>query len=323
MFKNIKQLINSEHLSGEAYFLTENNGICKISRVLLEEDARKDLTLEFKKSIEQKVINPNSEKTSVPKVSTLLERDKQVFEYDDLNIGYKPIEFDLISSVANLGINSKTPTFKFTSENIKNIKGVIFYLSDTNGNFIILYQHKYPISIHKKSKKSFFSLNGETLKKVNLDIIDINNQIDLFYFENKFYTLNIYLLENFYGLINVINNIAANVTPSIISLGIIDISDLQKPDKIFEELIEDRTSMKRLAMISKGNIIKNGLTIQQVENVISNFPIMKKNLKIKDGKIKLSSKNKKRLFIRLLNNEASFAALDNSPFLAVEKDPAN
>jgi hypothetical protein len=322
MFSQLEKILDSKHLSGEAYFLIEDNGNNNVLKVLLEPNARKDLTENFKINLLEKVINPNKGKSYIPKVSTLLERDKQVFEYDSSNIGYTPIEFPLISGVLQHGLNSNIKSFDFRKDKLTSVKGVIYYLSIPSGENIVLYQHKYKISIHKSTKKSYISLNGTTLDKVNLEIIDINNTIDIFYYDNKFFTLNVNLLENKYGLMNVIQNIANQTVPKILKMGIIDITNIANPSDIFKELEDDKTSMKRLAMISKGNIIKNPLTIQQVQNVISNFPVMRNNLKIKNGKIPLTSKNKKRLFIRLLNNEASFAALDNSPFLAVEKDPA-
>jgi hypothetical protein len=52
------------------------------------------------------------------------------------------------------------------------------------------------------------------------------------------------------------------------------------------------------------------------------FPVFQRNIDLTGGLINLNTKDQKRYFIRLLNNEASFAALDNSPFLAVEKDSA-
>ncbi|EJI2072170.1 DUF4868 domain-containing protein, partial [Escherichia coli] len=54
-----------------------------------------------------------------------------------------------------------------------------------------------------------------------------------------------------------------------------------------------------------------------------NFPILGRNIIINQaGLIELSTKRQKLYFIRLLNNEASFTALDQEPFLAVGKDPA-
>lgn len=284
MFSQLEEILDSDKLSGEAYFLIEENGNNNVLKVLLEKKAREDLTENFKKNLIDKVIKPNRGKSYIPKVSTLLERDKQVFEYDSLNIGYTPIEFPLISGILQLGLNSNVKSFDFRKDKLTSVKGVLYYLSIPSGENIVLYQHKYQISIHKSTKKSYISLNGTTLDKVNLEIIDINNTIDIFYYDKKFFTLNVNLLENKYGLMNVIQNIANKTVPEILKLGIIDLTNATNPSDIFKELEDDKISMKRLAMISKGNIIKNPLTIQQVQNVISNFPVMDKNLKIKTEK---------------------------------------
>ena len=67
---------------------------------------------------------------------------------------------------------------------------------------------------------------------------------------------------------------------------------------------------------------KNGSFSPSNTTSYTKFPVFQRNIDLTGGLINLNTKDQKRYFIRLLNNEASFAALDNSPFLAVEKDSA-
>lgn len=119
---------------------------------------------------------------AVPLVSTLLERDKQVFEYDHLTINHLPIEFTKMNNVLNFGVNGNATQFDFATQSLTSVKAVIYHLCDGNGNSVVIYQHKYPVSLHKKTKKSFLSLNGRTLDKITHDSIDINDTIDFFFF---------------------------------------------------------------------------------------------------------------------------------------------
>ncbi|ECG1093417.1 DUF4868 domain-containing protein, partial [Salmonella enterica subsp. enterica] len=291
-------------------------------RVRLEQQAETDLTASFVDSLTNVVIEPNNGKTSVPQVSTLVDRDKQVFEYDHQNINHLPQEFTLMDDVSSSGVNSNIPYFDFSNQNIRDIKGVIYHVCDGNGGSIVIYQHKYTVSLHRRTTKSFFSLNGRTLGTVDYDVIDINNTIDFFYFNGVYYAINISLLERSYGLKQVIDNIASLITPDIINLNIINTQGMSNPNDLFLDMYNDRSFMRRLAMVARGSIVQNGITIGQVQSVMSQFPVLGRELTINNGLLELNTQNQKRYFIRLLNNEASFTALDRSPFLAVGKDSA-
>ncbi len=322
MFANVENILQSQNLSGEAFFIADMQGTIEIFKVNLEPAAETELTTSFTNSLMSSVVEPNRGKTAIPLVSILLERDKQVFEYDHLAINHLPTEFTKMQDVLNLGVNGNVIYFNFATQNLISVKAVIYHLCDGNGNSVVIFQHKYPVSLHKKTKKSFFSLNGRTLDKITHDSIDINDTIDFFLFQNKYYALNIKLLERMYGLESVIDNLANNSTPLILGLNIVNEQGIAVPLDIFKDMYKDRVFMRRLAMISKGNLVQAGVSISQIQQVMQQFPVFQRNIDLSGGLVNLNTKDQKRYFIRLLNNEASFAALDNSPFLAVEKDSA-
>jgi len=322
MFSGIDAITRSQHVSGEAFFLTQSAAGLMLSSVLLEPTVERELTQAFSRKLQKVVVEPNDGKASVPLVSTALVRDKLVMEYDHAAVGHLPAEFDELKRVLTLGVNAQAPRFDFNQHSLTDVKGVVYLLGDGQGNNVVLYQHKYPVSLHKKTKSSFCSLNGRTLGKVNHDAIDINDTIDVFYFGGKFYTLNLALLERYYGLEQVIDNLAHSATPLILALNILNMVGVAVPGDIFKDMYKDRAFMRRLAMVSNGNIVRQGLNIGQIQGVMTYFPIFSRTIDLTGGLVNLTTKDQKRYFIRLLNNEASFAALDNSPFLAVEKDSA-
>ncbi|MBK0003390.1 Kiwa anti-phage protein KwaB-like domain-containing protein [Erwinia sp. S38] len=324
MFTAIENIVNSVNLSGEAYFVSDSQGQVSTYRVALEPGAESKLTVSFSQSLIRDVINPNIGQNALPLVSSLLNRDKQVHEYDHLAINYLPAELALMANVLNFGVNNTPPDFDFSQQNLSSVKGIIYYLSDGQGNNVVVYQHKYPISLHKKTRLSYFSANGRTLDEVSHDSIDINGNVDFFYFNNKYYVLNISLLERAYGLEQVINNLAANATPHIIALNILDVANQQNPLDIFNDMHKNRNFMRRLATTANSPLLQNGtVTIASIQTLIQNFPVLGRNIIFNQaGLIELSSQNQKLYFIRLLNNEASFTALNQEPFLAVGKDSA-
>lgn len=285
---------------------------------------KKKLTQSFSKSLKRDVIAPNAGQNFLPLVSSLLNRDKQVYEYDYNVINHLPDALAKMPDVLNFGVNNTPPDFDFKQQDLSSVKGIVYYLCDGQGNGVVVYQHKYPISLHKKTRLSYFSANGRTLDEVNHDSIDINGNVDFFYFNNKYYALNINLLERVYGLEQIINNLAATATPHIIGLNILDTSNLQNPLGIFDDMHKNRNFMRKLATTANSSLIKSGtITIANIQRLIQNFPILGRNIIINQaGLIELSTKRQKLYFIRLLNNEASFTALDQEPFLAVGKDPA-
>ncbi|VAE68495.1 Uncharacterised protein [Enterobacter hormaechei] len=324
MFTAIDNILNSAQLSGEAYFVTEHQGQIDIYRVALETGAEQKLTQSFSRSLKRDVVDPNSGQNALPLVSSLLSRDKQVHEYDHQVINHLPPALAKMADVLTFGVNNAPTDFDFAQQNLSTVKGIIYYLCDGQGNGVVVYQHKYPIALHKKTKLSYFSANGRTLDEVTHDSIDINGNVDFFYFNNKYYALNINLLERSYGLEQVINNLAANATPYIIALNILDVSNHPNPADIFNDMHRNRNFMRRLATTANSPLIQNGaINIAKIQTLIQKFPILGRNIIINQaGLIELSSQKQKLYFIRLLNNEASFTALNQEPFLAVGKDSA-
>jgi len=324
MFTAIDNILNSANLSGEAYFVAEHQGQVGIYSVSLEPGAEQKLTLSFSQSLKRDVIDPNVGQAALPLVSSLLSRDKQVHEYDHQVINHLPPALAKMADVLSFGVNNTPPTFDFRQQNLSTVKGIIYYLCDGQGNGVVVYQHKYPIALHKKTKLSYYSANGRTLDEVSHDSIDINGNVDFFYYNNKYYALNINLLERAYGLEQVINNLAANATPHIIALNILDVTNYQNPLDIFNDMHKNRNFMRRLATTANSPLIQSGaINIANIQTLIQNFPILGRNIIINQaGLVELSSQKNKLYFIRLLNNEASFTALNQEPFLAVGKDSA-
>ncbi|WP_410970871.1 Kiwa anti-phage protein KwaB-like domain-containing protein, partial [Salmonella sp. SAL04269] len=87
------------------------------------------------------------------------------------------------------------------------------------------------------------------------------------------------LLERAYGLEQVINNLAANATPHIIALNILDVSNHPNPADIFNDMHRNRNFMRRLATTANSPLLQNGtINIANIQTLIQNFPILGRNI---------------------------------------------
>jgi len=324
MFSALKAFIGSSSTTAEIFFVSEtvatvgSPSTLKFNKVNLDQTAQKDLALNFKTSFQSEVIDISTGVTTLGKVSSLASSSNAVYEYD---IVPKAPIFLEIEAISLLTVASNVPAFDFTTQPLEKVKGIVIKLTDGNTS-LYLYQHKFPIALHKKSKLSFMSSQGNILTRVNHDVIDINKNIDFFMFGGVHYIVNIKRLESSYGLDVVINNMVAQAIPRIVALNIIDMSAHAKPLEIFDDLKKSRSGMRKIAKILNGRVLNIGLTIPQIEDVCRDFPVFGRHISFTNNLVDLSSQTKKLLFLRMLNDEAVRSALTNDVSLADDRESA-
>ncbi|MEY7422086.1 Kiwa anti-phage protein KwaB-like domain-containing protein, partial [Klebsiella pneumoniae] len=186
-------------------------------------------------------------------------------------------------------------------------------------------QHRYPNFLHKKSRLSFLG-EGDVLVPIPYDMINISKVIDFFVFDGISYAINIKLLEERYGLTQVIDNMVSEVTPKIIEMEIVNKSVLAEPEKIFDDMKDDRGFMRKLARVLKNGILELNIDVNIVNEIKTSFPTIGRNIDIINDDngmqyIKLTSKARKKAFIRLLNDEAVRSVLTQKPSIAQNHKP--
>jgi len=324
MFSGLSTLVGSSSTTAELFFVSETSAAPSVAaaltfnRVNLDPNAQTDLALNFKASFQSEVIDISAGVSSLAKISSLVTSSNSIYEYD---IVPKAPIFDTIEAIARLTVSSTVSAFDFSTQPLEKVKGIVIKLTDGNTN-LYLYQHKFPIALHKKSKLSFMSSQGNILKRVGYDVIDINKNIDFFMYGGVHYVVNIKRLEVSYGLDAVINNMVNQTIPLIVALNIIDMSAHAKPLEIFDDLKKNKTSMRKIAKILNGRILSVGLTIPQIVNVCKDFPVFGRGISFNNNLVDLSSQKKKLVFIRMLNDEAVRSALTNDVSLADDRESA-
>jgi hypothetical protein len=319
MFNTLNSLCSSQHASCEMFFIIKPKSAPQLDfrKIALDPSAQNSLTTKFTKKIEEDIINKTSAISSLNPVSSLMNKGNEIYTYD---ITPPADEFTIIEKISKLIASSNTQPFNFSVDSFSDIKGIVLHLTDGNES-IFLYQHTYQVSLHKKSGLSFLkSMNGNLLTEVNHDVIDVRKDFDFFYYKGIHYICNIKVLENYYGLNAIIDNMVKLAIPKIVSLNIIDVSGVADPLTIFDDMKSNRGCMRKLAKIQNNNLPP--ITMQQISVILTDFPKFGRELTILNNRIELSSQKKKLLFIRLLNDEAVRSALTNDVSLADDRESA-
>ena len=124
-----------------------------------------------------------------------------------------------------------------------------------------------------------------------------------------------------YGLESVIDNLANNSTPLIISLGIVNTQGMPAPLDIFKDMYKDRAFMRRLAMVSKGSLVQTGVSIPQIQQVMQQFPVFQRNIDLTGGLVNLNTKDQKDILSDYLIMKLLLLPSTTRPSRLLKKTP--
>lgn len=324
MFSALNTFIGSTSTTAEIFFVSETLATSaapsslNFNRVNLDQAAQMDLASNFKASFQKEVIDVSAGAAHLVKVSSLTNSLNSIFEYD---ITPKAEIFLKIEAISQLTVASNVAAFNFATQPLEQVKGIVVKLTD-GVTSLYLYQHKFPIALHKKSRLSFMRTAGNVLTRVLDDVIDINKNIDFFMYGGVHYVVNIKRLESSYGLDLIINNMVAQAIPAIIGLNVIDLSAHTAPLSMFDDIKKNKSGMRKIAKILNGRVLASGLTIPQIQAVCLAFPVFYRNIFFSNNLVDLGSQKKKMYFLRMLNDEAVRSALTNDVSLADDRESA-
>lgn len=186
----------------------------------------------------------------------------------------------------------------FYKGNEGDIQGFIFRYG-IESNYIILYQHFYPVNLLKKDKTIMGSLEiiaGQPqFKLIENNIIKITDSIDIIIFNQYIISNNFKILENKFGFQKYIENISNNVENEIKNIDLIE-----ETDKI-NNYLDDYKTKKKLAKTKGSKVLKMDKEI--IIKKISEDDYYRQNIKIENGKIKIESKKDFSIFLKLLNDD--------------------
>lgn len=137
--------------------------------------------------------------------------------------------------------------------------------------------------------------NKITFKLIEEDIIKITDKIDIIVLSQYIISNKLNILENIFGFEQYIENISNDTKTAINNIGIIEETD--KINKYFN----DSKNKKRLVKMRNSKVLK--MKKEMILERIFEDDYYKQNIKMENGKIKITSEKDFNIFIKLLNDD--------------------
>ena len=203
-------------------------------------------------------------------------------------------EFDGINIICELD-----KIEEFYKPDNEELQGFIFKYGRAK-KYIILYQQFYPVNSVKKNTNStigcFIKNNNKIkFKLIEEHIIKITDKIDIIVLSQYIISNKLNILEDIFGFEQYIENISNDTKTAINNIGIIEESD--KINKYFN----DTKNKKRLVKMRNSKVLK--MKKEMILERIFEDDYYKQNIKIENGKIKITSEKDFNIFIKLLNDD--------------------
>lgn len=301
------QFFTQEDIGIIVYFVLKNNNDITIRTADIDnQQALPELKTLFINSIQRQIIDP--ENIHVMNISESDERNNTIYQYDLEEI---PTELSVISAILE---NPRQSIFNFTQDNIRNIKGYIIMLGDTE-NKLLLYKQHYAISLIRRDSLLFYKAN-ERFVRLNEDLIRLDDSFQFFSINGNLFIKDLDKLEKFFGFHDVIKREA------ILSIKNIEDSSILEDVEVLRESIEKITFARKLTRLATNSPVLGTIPVQTIIEFTKNYPALTGKLKYsQDGrKIRLDTKASQELFVKLLNDDFLKSELTNLYYDSLAKD---
>jgi|GEM_PF-3999802 hypothetical protein len=293
--EEINNVINSE--SGIEIYVcikkkNDNKKKIEIRKLNVEDKLRDALQEKIGNKLRNEYCNKDTKYNSIENYNEIKDEyciiDKS--EFDGINI---ICELDKIEEF------DKPDNEEFDKTDNEGLQGFIFKYG-IKKEYIILYQQFYPVNSVKKNTNSAIgclkkSKNKITFKLIEEDIIKITDKIDIIVLSQYIISNKLNILENIFGFEQYIENISNDTKTAINNIGIIEETD--KINKYFN----DSKNKKRLVKMRNSKVLK--MKKEMILERIFEDDYYKQNIKMENGKIKITSEKDFNIFIKLLNDD--------------------
>lgn len=288
------------------FILKEGNETTTKLADIDNEHALPELKELFLNSITNRIIQQDN--LNVMNISEADDRRNVIYEYDLDEI---PSELSVVSEILE---NQRQPLFNFNQDDLRNIKGYIILLGDTE-NKLLLYKRHYAISLIKRDAFLFHKAE-ERFVRFDKDLIRIDDNFQFFSLNGTLFIKDLDKLEKFFGFHEVIKHKATSSVDDIEASGIIE-----NPE-VLKESIDNITFARKLTKIADNSPVLGKIPVPIIIEFSKNFPSLSGKFKYtEDGnKIRLDTKVSQNLFVKLLNDNFLKSELTNMYYDSLAKD---
>lgn len=296
----LENFLTYPKLSSSLFFQMKDDTIVKANMDNLK--ALPHLTQNYSNTITSQIINDTS-LNQIINISTADARKNALYKYDLQNF---PEKLKIINELID---EDKCQQFIFTENSFKNIYAYLIILYGEKDK-ILLYRKIFPISIYKKAMIMFW--NNNRFDFVDKDMLKLDNSFDFIKINNFWYILNLKILEQNMGYDEIIKKEVQHVIKKIKDINLID--GYSK----FDEYCNEIPFAKKILRAS----ISPALNIEprSIIEFTKTYSSLKGKFKYSNDKITITSKEKMKLFIKLLNDDLLTSELTQKHYESLAKD---
>jgi hypothetical protein len=295
-----------------AYFILKIEDQLCIRTVDIKNEFLDDLRDCYLRSITNSILNTddtNVGNLQLINISVADQRKDALYEYDLEAI---PME---LSFLENITINGEQQIFSSDVDSLSNLYGYVIAIGNGQSK-VLLFRKHYPVSEFSPEKNFFIFESDHRFVKLEKDMIRLDHKIDIFYVDGTIIVKNLNLLESFLGFHDIIKREATASVQAIIAAGIVD-----NPETL-SEMIEDISFARKLTKTAINSPVLGKIPTVSIIQFAKTHPALKKKIRFSadESKLHLHTKESKKLFLKLLNDDYLRSELTRAYYDSLAKD---
>jgi hypothetical protein len=295
-----------------AYFILKTGEQLCIRTVDIKNEFLDDLRDRYLRSVTSSILNtdePNVAGLQLINISVADQRKDALYEYDLETI---PTELSFFESITR---NGEQQIFSSDVDSLSNLYGYVIAIGNGQSK-ILLFRKHYPVSNFSPEKNFFIFESNHRFVKLEKDMIRLDHKIDIFYVKETIIVKNLRLLESFLGFHDIIRREATTSVQAIIDAGIVD-----NPETL-SEMIEDISFARKLTKTAVNSPVLGKIPTASIIQFAKNHPALKKKIRFStdESKLHLHTKESKKLFLKLLNDDYLRSELTRAYYDSLAKD---
>lgn len=306
---SISNFIEVEGIIAEVYMILKIEDSYTLREMDIKGENQLSITENFIDYFKTDVIE--KEGLQLLKLTNHDERSNVIYEYDFESF---PEDFSILNLLEG---NPRIDKFKFSNDDIKSLRGFLIRMKHEDTELLIYKQHYSTSFISKENKHNLQMFNiGNRFEIFESNMIRFNNIVDFFKFENKYYIINMKVLEKFFQFHSVIEKHAKESIEKITDAGIVE-----NPEELMG-MIENTTFARKLVKIGNSSPVLGIVPNANIISFIRTYPNLVNHLKINEAqdKIILDTKKSKEALIKILNDDYLTSQLTNHYYESLAKD---
>ncbi len=289
------------------YMIFLEAGESQVRLVDIDHDDLKELKEMFLNGIKETIVD--DENQQIRKLSTADDRGNVLYEYDLEEV---PSELNVFSDIH---ANGEQQQYSSRSDAINDLYAYIIVIGDAE-NKLCIYKKHYPINTYSGQKHFFLFESEHRFKKMQNDMIKINNTFDILYIHDTILIKNIRMFEKFYGFHDIAKRQAMQSIAQIQAQGILD-----NPGELAEDL-EDAAFSRRLIQTTSDSPVLGKIPVEAIIVFTKTYPTLQGKFKYSGPgtQIHLDTKKSKILFLKMLNDDFLQSELTKAYYDSLAKD---